>query len=40
MDIGYTSLAGAKTLNEDFAGAMLPEDGREDMRVSAGGLGQ
>jgi len=48
MDIGHTSLAGAKALNEDFAGAMLPEDGREDMGViaaiadgvSAGGLGQ
>ncbi|MEQ1657764.1 MAG: protein phosphatase 2C domain-containing protein, partial [Hylemonella sp.] len=48
MDIGYTSLAGAKAVNEDFAGAMLPEDGREDMGViaaiadgvSAGGLGQ
>lgn len=48
MDIGYTSLAGAKAVNEDFAGAMLPEEGREDMGViaaiadgvSAGGKGQ
>ncbi len=48
MDIGYTSLAGAKPVNEDFAGAMLPEEGREDMGViaaiadgvSAGGKGQ
>ncbi|GAB3498907.1 bifunctional protein-serine/threonine kinase/phosphatase [Curvibacter fontanus] len=48
MDIGYTSLAGAKPVNEDFAGAMLPEEGHEDMGViaaiadgvSAGGMGQ
>lgn len=48
MDIGYTSLAGAKPVNEDFAGAMLPEEGQEGMGViaaiadgvSAGGLGQ
>jgi serine/threonine protein phosphatase PrpC len=48
MDIGYTSLAGAKPLNEDFAGAVLPHDGQEDMGViaaiadgvSAGGMGQ
>jgi serine/threonine protein phosphatase PrpC len=48
MDIGYTSLAGAKPVNEDFAGAMLPGDGQEGMGViaaiadgvSAGGLGQ
>jgi serine/threonine protein phosphatase PrpC len=48
MDIGYTSLAGAKPVNEDFAGAMLPEEGQEGMGViaaiadgvSAGGLGR
>lgn len=48
MDIGYTSRAGAKPVNEDFAGAMLPEEGREAMGViaaiadgvSAGGLGR
>lgn len=48
MDIGYTSRAGTKPVNEDFAGAMLPQEGHEDMGViaaiadgvSAGGLGQ
>jgi len=48
MDIGHTSLAGAKPVNEDFAGAMLPEEGQEGMGViaaiadgvSAGGLGR
>lgn len=48
MDIGYTSLAGTKPVNEDFAGAMLPEEGQEAMGViaaiadgvSAGGLGR
>lgn len=48
MDIAYTSLAGAKPVNEDFAGAMLPEEGHEAMGViaaiadgvSAGGLGR
>lgn len=48
MDIGYTSLAGTKPVNEDFAGAMLPEEGHEVMGViaaiadgvSAGGLGR
>ena len=29
IDIGYTSLAGKKTVNEDFCAAMLPEPGRE-----------
>jgi serine/threonine protein phosphatase PrpC len=48
MDIGYTSLAGTKPINEDFAGAMLPHEGQEAMGViaaiadgvSAGGMGQ
>lgn len=48
MDIGYTSQAGTKAVNEDFAGAMLPEDGQMSMGViaaiadgvSAGGRGQ
>ncbi len=48
IDIGFTSLAGAKPENEDFAGAMLPEIGREGMGViaaiadgvSTGGLGK
>ena len=48
MDIAYTSLAGTKPVNEDFAGAMLPEEGQEAMGViaaiadgvSAGGLGR
>lgn len=48
VDIGYTTQAGARSVNEDFAGAMLPESGLEDMGViaaiadglSAGGLGR
>ena len=48
IDIGFTSLAGAKADNEDFAGAMLPEPGLEGMGViaaiadgvSAGGMGK
>lgn len=48
IDIGYTSLAGSKPLNEDFAGVMQAEPGREGMGVigaiadgvSAGGMGQ
>jgi serine/threonine protein kinase len=48
IDIGFTSLAGAKGANEDFAAAMLPEPGREAMGaiaaiadgVSMGGLGR
>ncbi|MEK9802079.1 MAG: bifunctional protein-serine/threonine kinase/phosphatase [Curvibacter sp.] len=48
MDIAYTSRAGSKPVNEDFAGAMLPEEGQEAMGVvaaiadgvSAGGLGR
>lgn len=48
IDIGFTSLAGNKAVNEDFAGAMLPEPGLEGMGViaaiadgvSAGGMGQ
>jgi serine/threonine protein phosphatase PrpC len=47
IDIGFTSLAGSKPVNEDFAGAMHPEPGLEGMGViaaiadgvSAGGLG-
>ena len=47
IDIGYTSSAGRKEHNEDFAGAMLPAPGQEGMGliaaiadgVSAGGLG-
>lgn len=48
LDIGFTSLAGSKEVNEDFAAAMLPEPGREAMGaiaaiadgVSMGGLGR
>jgi len=48
IDIGFTSLAGAKDINEDFAAAMLPEPGHEAMGaiaaiadgVSMGGLGR
>lgn len=48
IDIGFTSRAGAKDINEDFAAAMLPEPGRETMGaiaaiadgVSMGGLGR
>jgi len=47
IDIGFTSLAGNKPVNEDFVGAMQPEPGLEGMGViaaiadgvSAGGLG-
>ncbi|HSV47389.1 MAG TPA: bifunctional protein-serine/threonine kinase/phosphatase [Ramlibacter sp.] len=48
IDIGFTSLAGRKEINEDFAAAMLPEPGREGMGaiaaiadgVSMGGMGR
>jgi serine/threonine protein phosphatase PrpC len=48
IDIGFTSLAGKKEINEDFAAAMLPEPGREAMGaiaaiadgVSLGGMGR
>lgn len=48
IDIGFTSLAGPKDINEDFAAAMLPEPGREAMGaiaaiadgVSMGGMGR
>lgn len=48
LDIGYTSLAGVKAINEDFCGVMLPEPGSEDMGaiaamadgVSRGGMGR
>ena len=48
LDIGFTSLAGTKPVNEDFCAAMLPESGREGMGViaaiadgvSTGGLGK
>src|SRR5215216_6728674 len=48
IDIGFTSLAGKKEINEDFAAAMLPEPGREAMGaiaaiadgVSMGGMGR
>ena len=48
IDIGYTSLAGTKAVNEDFAGAMLPGAGDQDMGVimaladgvSMGGMGK
>ncbi len=48
LDIGYTSLAGKKEINEDFCAAMLPEPGQESMGaicaiadgVSAGGKGK
>jgi serine/threonine protein kinase/serine/threonine protein phosphatase PrpC len=48
IDIGYTSLAGTKPINEDFAGAMLPSAGDQDMGVimaladgvSMGGMGK
>ena len=35
IDIGFTSLAGTKAVNEDFAGAMLPEPGLEGLGVIA-----
>ena len=48
IDIGYTSLAGTKPINEDFAGAMLPSKDDKDMGVimaladgvSMGGMGK
>jgi serine/threonine protein kinase/serine/threonine protein phosphatase PrpC len=48
IDIGYTSLAGIKPINEDFAGAMLPSKDDKDMGVimaladgvSMGGMGK
>lgn len=48
IDIGFTSLAGSKEVNEDFAAAMLPEPGREALGaiaaiadgVSMGGMGR
>ena len=48
LDIGFSSLAGRKEVNEDFAAAMLPEPGQEAMGaiaaiadgVSTGGMGR
>jgi serine/threonine protein phosphatase PrpC len=48
LDIGYSSLAGTKPVNEDFAAAMLPEKREKDMGaimavadgVSMGGMGR
>jgi serine/threonine protein phosphatase PrpC len=48
IDIGFTSLTGKKTVNEDFCAAMLPEPGKEGFGaicaiadgVSAGGKGK
>ena len=48
LDIGFTSAAGRKDINEDFCAAMLPERGQEDMGaiaavadgVSRGGMGK
>ena len=48
IDIGFSSLAGRKEVNEDFAAAMLPEPGQEAMGaiaaiadgVSMGGMGR
>ena len=48
LDIGFTSSAGSKAINEDFCAAMLPEAGYEDMGaiaavadgVSRGGMGK
>jgi serine/threonine protein phosphatase PrpC len=48
IDIGFTSLAGGKEVNEDFAAAMLPEAGQVGMGaiaaiadgVSTGGMGK
>ena len=48
IDIGFTSLAGRKDVNEDFCAAMLPEPGQQDMGaivaiadgVSTGGMGK
>ncbi len=48
IDIGFTSLTGKKTVNEDFCAAMLPEPGKEGFGaicaiadgVSTGGKGK
>lgn len=48
LDIGFTSLAGSKSINEDFCAAMLPQAGFEEMGaiaavadgVSRGGMGK
>ena len=48
IDIGFTSLAGSKDINEDFCAAMLPEPGNEPKGaiaaiadgVSTGGMGR
>ena len=48
LDIGFTSAAGSKAVNEDFCAAMLPDIGQEDMGaiaavadgVSRGGMGK
>ena len=48
LDIGFTSSAGTKDINEDFCAAMLPDVGYEDMGaiaavadgVSRGGMGK
>ncbi len=48
LDIGFATLAGRKSTNEDFCAAMLPEPGREGMGsivaiadgVSTGGMGR
>jgi serine/threonine protein phosphatase PrpC len=48
LDIGFASLAGRKSTNEDFCAAMLPEAGQEGMGsivaiadgVSTGGMGR
>ena len=48
IDIGFTSLTGKKEINEDFAAAMLPEEGQASMGaivaiadgVSTGGMGR
>jgi serine/threonine protein phosphatase PrpC len=48
LDIGFTSAAGSKDINEDFCAAMLPDIGFEDMGaiaavadgVSRGGMGK
>ncbi len=48
LDIGFTTLAGTKPVNEDFCAAMLPQPGQVDMGcivavadgVSTGGMGK
>ncbi len=48
IDIGFTTLAGRKEINEDFCAAMLPDPGQEGMGsivaiadgVSTGGMGK